>query len=63
MEKYSQRKYHRYYKSVIRLEPETIDKKDILEQHIADPGTLIRTKKELEEMKLAKERKNGEKDC
>ncbi len=41
---------------------ETTDK-DILEQSIADPDTPILTKKELEEMKLAKERKNEKKDC
>jgi len=40
---------------------ETTDK-DILEQSIADPDTPILTKKELKEMKLAKERKNGKKD-
>ena len=36
--------------------------KDILEQSLADPDTPILTKKELKEMKPAKERKNGKKD-
>jgi len=33
--------------------------KDIIEQSLADPDTPILTKKELSEMKLATERKNG----
>jgi len=36
--------------------------KDILEQSIADPDTPILTKKELKEMRPAKERKHGKKD-
>lgn len=36
--------------------------KDILEQSLADPDTPILTKKELKEMKPAKERKNEKKD-
>jgi len=33
--------------------------KDIIEQSLADPDTPILTKKELSEMQLATERKNG----
>ncbi len=33
--------------------------KDIIEQSLADPDTSILTKKELSEMQLASERKNG----
>lgn len=33
--------------------------KDILEQSLSDPDTPILTDKELQEMKLAKDRKNG----
>ena len=36
--------------------------KDIVEQSLADPDTPILTKKELSEMQLASERKNGKKD-
>jgi len=36
--------------------------KDIIEQSLADPDTPILTKKELSEMQLASERKNGKKD-
>lgn len=36
--------------------------KDILEQCMADPDTPILTDKELKEMKLSRERKNGKKD-
>ncbi len=36
--------------------------KDIIEQSLADPDTPILTKKELSEMQLASERKNGNKN-
>ncbi len=36
--------------------------KDIIEQSLADPDTPILTKKELNEMQLATERKNGKED-
>jgi len=36
--------------------------KDIIEQSLADPDTPILTDKELKEMRLATERKNGKKD-
>ena len=36
--------------------------KDIIEQSLADPDTPILTKKELSEMQLASERRNGKKD-
>ncbi len=36
--------------------------KNIIEQSLSDPDTPILTKKELSEMQLASERKNGKKD-
>ncbi len=36
--------------------------KDIIEQSLADPDTPILTDKELKEMRLTTERKNGKKD-
>ena len=49
-------------KSDIKRFKETTEK-DILEKSIADPDTPILTDKELKEMRPAKERKNGKKDC